>query len=263
MIRRIKLFLLNFLDIFIISKAVSWKDLFSYFFIFYIFHPKKLISIRIKNLAGRKIYVRRGSIIDRDVIKYVFCNQYHLPLEELPGQSIILDLGSNIGLTLAHFNQLYPGARLFGYEMDEENFKIGLQNTVGIPHCKLFNYAVWSKNMKVQYKGNECEDAYNIIDDNRNVSGKIKLKTTQAFNIDHIIAEHSLMRIDYLKMDIEGAEKNIFKEASPQWLKIVQQLNIEVHDAAFFREIIKILETNGFICKMDNEHKSLVRAIRR
>src|ERR1700704_3274168 len=111
MIRRIKLVLLNFLDIFKIGKAVRWEDLFSYYFTFYFHNPKKLTGISIKNLAGRKIYVRRGSIIDRDVIKYVFYNQYHLPSKKLPDQSIILDLGCNIGLTIVHFNKLYPDAR--------------------------------------------------------------------------------------------------------------------------------------------------------
>ena len=74
--------------------------------------------------------------------------------------------------------------------------------------------------------------------------------------------EHSLTRIDYLKMDIEGAEKNIFEETPCDWLDIVQQLNIEGHDRVSFDEIIKILQARGFICVEDREHKSLVRAFR-
>ena len=253
--------LLNFLDIFRISKSVLWKDLPSYYFTFYLYNPKKLIGIRIRNLAGTKIYVRRGSIIDRDVIKYVFCNQYHLPLQELPDKSIILDLGSNIGLTLIHFKKLYPGANVFGFEMDRENFEIALHNISGLQHCWLFNEAVWTKNGEVKYSETDFEDGFNIIND-ESIPAKKKLKVVQATTIDQIILEHSLTRIDYLKMDIEGAEKNIFTETSCDWLDIVQQLNIEGHDATFLGEIIKILQMRGFICLEDKAHKSLVRAYR-
>lgn len=261
MIRRIKLLLLNFLDFFRIIKAVEWRDLFSYYFTFYLFNPTKLTGIRIKNLDGENVFVRRGSIIDRDVIKYVFCNQYHLPLHKLADQSMILDLGSNIGLTLVHFKKLYPRAHVFGYEMDKDNFQIALRNISTLRDCQVFNNAVWSSPGEVQYRGVDCEDAFNIVN-RESITAKEKIKTAQAVTIDQIIAEHSLTRIDYLKMDIEGAERNIFGETSCDWLDIVQQLNIEGHDTVSFNEIIKVLQARGFSCIEDKEHKSLVRAFR-
>lgn len=264
MTRRIKLFLINILDFFKIIRIVKWKDLPAYFFTSYLYGPEKLIGISINNLNGEKVYVRRGNIIDRDVIKYVFYHQYHLPLQPIPDQGTIIDLGSNIGLTLVHYKSLYSAAKVLGYEMDKENFEIALKNTAKLTGCSVFNNAVWTGITQVRYAGNECADAYHILDNHSSSPiPENKLKTAQAVTLNSIILEHDLKRIDYLKMDIEGAEKEILKEPSFNWLDLVQELNIEMHDDIFFDEAIVILQTRGFTCQRDKLHPRLLRAIRR
>jgi hypothetical protein len=61
-------------------------------------------------------------------------------------------------------------------------------------------------------------------------------------------------------MDLEGSERYVFLETSCEWLGIVQQFGIEIHDRDFCDEIIKVLEARGFTCRKDSAHSCLVRA---
>ncbi len=263
MARKLKLFILNLLDVSHIFKIVSFRDFLSFYFTFYLQDHQKLIRIGIRPLNNKCVSVRRGSIIDRDVIKYVFYDQYHLPLLPLQREAVILDLGSNIGLTLLHFKLIYPQSTVMGYEMDKNNFEVALSNTLGLEGCSLYNLAVWKENITVQYNADTYEDAFSIIAaSDKNHRGKTSIKVAQAVTINSIIEQQKLTKIDYLKMDVEGAEKNIFLETSCEWLTIVQQLNIEIHDHNFCDAIIKVLEARGFTCRKERVHGCLVKAAR-
>jgi FkbM family methyltransferase len=263
MARKLKLFILNLLDIFHIFKIVPFRDFYSFFSTFYLQDSQKLIRIGIRPLNNKRVCIRRGSIIDRDVIKYVFYNQYHMPLSPLRPEAFILDLGSNIGLTLLHFKETYPHSNVMGYEMDKSNFEVALSNTRGLEGCSLYNLAVWKESAIVKYDADDYEDAFSVIaaSDNSQL-GKTSIKAAEAVTIDSIIEHHKLTKIDYLKMDIEGAEKDILLETPCEWLSIVQQLNIEIHDHNFCNEITKFLEDRGFRCRKDRVHSCLVRATR-
>jgi FkbM family methyltransferase len=51
----------------------------------------------------------------------------------------------------------------------------------------------------------------------------------RGLTIAQLIDEHSIARIDLLKVDIEGAEKEVF-ESSASWIECVQAIVIELHD---------------------------------
>ncbi len=45
-----------------------------------------------------------------------------------------------------------------------------------------------------------------------------------------LIRENGIDRVGLLKIDIEGAEKDIFSAADLNWLKAVDRISVEVHD---------------------------------
>jgi tRNA1(Val) A37 N6-methylase TrmN6 len=50
---------------------------------------------------------------------------------------VFLDLGSNIGLTIAHMKQIYPTSKIVGYEMNKENYILAKENTNAVMMFKL------------------------------------------------------------------------------------------------------------------------------
>ena len=60
--------------------------------------------------------------------------------------------------------------------------------------------------------------------------------------------DFNIESVDYLKMDIEGAEAELMK-GDTSWLEHVRAINIEVHSPpADYDTIKEILERNGFDC---------------
>ena len=53
--------------------------------------------------------------------------------------------------------------------------------------------------------------------------------TVQGITIDKILKTNSLEKIDILKIDIEGAEREVFMDSS-SWIKKIDVLIIELHD---------------------------------
>jgi len=205
----------------------------------------------------------RNHFIDRRGLYEVFWHKYHLPPKDIKLQknATVLDLGSNIGLTIIHLKNLYPDIKIIGYEMDLDNYLLAKKNTAAYDNVSLYNKAIWVDNEMLSYNSNTAFDAYAV---DHTLEPTHAIKNVEGITISKLIKEHKLDRIDYLKMDIEGAEKDILKSKDLYWLNHVEALNIEFHfsDNKTIDEYIEILETHGFCAKKDSKHWSCILATR-
>ena len=73
----------------------------------------ELAEVRLRALGGRALLLRPGTD-DNWVVRAAFLSGFHLPPEELgdSGVTSVLDLGSSVGATTAHFAYRYPHARV-------------------------------------------------------------------------------------------------------------------------------------------------------
>ncbi len=218
------------------------------------------VSIRVKE-AGNHMLLCRPNTSDRGVLWDTFYQKYHLPPTNLNEDAIIVDLGSNVGYTMVHLAYLYPKARIYGVEMDLSNFLIAKQNIDAFKErCTIIHSAVWFENGEVSYEGNETND-FSIVN-KINFKDKNTKDLVPAKTLDTIFGEFGLTRVDYLKMDIEGAEKFVLENNPEKWIKIVRTMKIEIHKPANIDECMEILKKYGFQCKKDNHHTSCIVAIR-
>lgn len=224
---------------------------------------KKLI--RLKPKGWKHGITIRKNFVDKDVVFYVLQEQYHLPPTEpiLRSNPIILDLGSNIGLTVAHMKQLYPLAKIIGYEMNQENFLLAVTNTQEYPDVQKVNTAVWIEDATVSYANEANFDSYAIVSKaNRNKNSQ--LVTVPCLQLSSIFKNHNLDFVDYLKMDIEGAEVSILEASDLSWMQKVGAMNIEMHldNEADLDQFKLIIEQQGFKVWKDNKHWSSIFAVR-
>jgi hypothetical protein len=90
------------------------------------------------------------------VLASTFFDRYHRPPPDLGPLTTILDLGSNIGLTLADFACLHPRARMLGLELDEGNVRLCRVNIAPYSgRCEVIWGAVWNREGEVGYAGDE------------------------------------------------------------------------------------------------------------
>lgn len=210
--------------------------------------------IKRKN-SNTSIFLRKNSV-DLEVYDYVFKEQYHRPYLEIKSEApIILDLGCNIGLTVVDFKSVYPKSHIYAYEMDKENYLLALKNCLSLSDCNINNLAIWFESISIQYNKKVNVDAYAIT---LNESNSEALGSADTITLGQIIEQNELNRIDYVKMDIEGAEKEIFMN-NLDWLGIVREIKIEVHYGADVMDYIwKRLEGKGFMVIKDTKHWSTI-----
>ena len=209
-------------------------------------------AIRVRAIGGRALFCRPSQ--DVWTFKHTFLSRFHLPPVALREHATILDLGSNVGYTVAHLAHVFPTARVIGVEMDAANFDLARRNTAAFgDRVCLVHAAVWTHDGEVPYAGEE-DDAFTV-------NGATGTRRAPSVRIDTVLHTHGIDRVDYLKMDIEGAEAAVVAEPA-RWLDRVHSLKIEVHPPATIDSMRDVLERRGFSCSIDAAHPRCLVAVR-
>jgi FkbM family methyltransferase len=155
----------------------------------------------------------------------------------------IIDCGANIGLASVFFKNKFPDAKIISIEPEETNFVAALKNTEGYKDIEVIKSGIWNKNAILSVTdewnfgnwGFVCKET-----DTENAD------TVKAISINEILKRYERTEIDILKIDIEGAELELFSSNYEEWLPKTKIIMIELHDAyrkgcskAFFSAIIK------------------------
>lgn len=158
---------------------------------------------------------------DHRVFRDIFQRHEYLFNPPEPPETIV-DTGANIGLASIYFANRWPKAKIIAIEPDPENFEILRENVRHYRNIVPIQVAVWKENtmLNLSDPGGGSWAMQTKTDHNGHVAG-----VTMPF----IMGVHSLDRIDLLKMDIEGAEKEVF-EGHEEWIDRVGSIAIETHD---------------------------------
>jgi FkbM family methyltransferase len=203
------------------------------------FHPKKL--------KGRSVCIRRGTT-DIEILLDLLAFERYMPEEFDGSEETILDLGANIGVTTAHFAASFPKSKVIGVELEKENFDLAQKNTrFAKDRTRVLHGAVWSFSGVVPFSGVK-EDAYAV-----SPSGAFSSEV-QSFTVEELIRAHHLGAVDYVKMDIEGAEYQVFLEGDPTWLQKVKSMMIEIHSDEHLAPIMRVLTEFNFKVRRSNKH---------
>jgi FkbM family methyltransferase len=172
------------------------------------------------NILGSKImFSDAGALLHS--VEELFCDEtyaFHASKEN----PYIIDCGANIGLSVAYFKKQYPEARILAFEPDKEIFKLLTANvaSLGLSNVTLENKAVWNKTEDLTfYKEGALAGSLTI-----DFSSKNSRTIIPAIALLPYINEP----IDFLKIDIEGAENEVMEHIAPN-LSFVENLFIEYH----------------------------------
>jgi FkbM family methyltransferase len=206
------------------------------------------VSVRVKQLGGRAVLCRPGTT-DARVLWDTYGRGDQLPPNPLPGRCTVVDLGANVGYTAAHLAALYPQSRIVAVEMDRQNLDLARSNLLGSPaECRLVHAAVWSSDGEVSYGG---EEAWGFRVGELD-GGNGATRRAPARSLNSIFEEHGLDLVDYLKMDIEGAEAAVF-EGPMEWADRVRAMRVELHPPATWERCSATLTAHGFECSREND----------
>lgn len=140
--------------------------------------------------------------------------------------SVIVDAGANVGMASIYFANKYPGARIIAIEAEAANFSVLARNVRPYPQIMPMHAALWNR---------DGEIAVSRPDGKTGAFGEWGFITREgpgsmvrAITMRTLMQEAQISSIDLLKMDIEGAEKEVFENGD--WVDNIRCLVIELHD---------------------------------
>jgi FkbM family methyltransferase len=189
-----------------------------------------------------------------DTKKEIFDDkEYEFRSESISERPFIIDCGSNIGLSILYFKTEYPKSNVLGFEPVPETF------------------ALLRENMKCNgLQGVEIRQAALAGDEGQTplFGSGLGASISRSWGIQDAAEDHRIVRsvklskyidgeVDYLKLDIEGAEKIVIPEIRYK-LPLVKELYIEYHETggnSFLEEILAVL--NIYYQSVETEGKDL------
>jgi len=210
---------------------------------------------------GRKVHLREGTS-DRQTWADVFTGLYHVPPSDMPAPTSVLDLGSNVGLTAAHYQTMWPDARIVAVEMDEGNAAMIARNA---PSVTVLNAAVSAEGGWGAYNPDLPEEAFAFSwhGDTGRMVASYRLRQI----IHRYIGEQG---VDFVKMDVESEEWAIFDHdltSARPWAPLVRHLLVELHgpggSEALIEQAVSVLDALGFDARHHPPHPQAVYAERR
>jgi len=196
--------------------------------------------ISLKNLSFPILLRKKTS--DVKIFNQVFLNReydYKLTIEP----KFIIDCGANIGLASLFFKSKYPNATICAIEPETSNYKALVSNTNRHDSITTIQSGIWNKNVLLKVEDIWNFGKWGFVCSETDVEAE---NTTKAISISEIMKRFNREEIDILKMDIEGAELEVFSSNYEEWLPKTKVIMIELHDAyrkgcskAFFTALVK------------------------
>jgi|GEM_PF-2898415 len=141
----------------------------------------------------------------------------------------IIDAGAHIGCSSLYYALKFPGARILAVEAEASNFRQLRKNTENIPAIHPLHAAVFHRSGQVVVT-NPGDQPWGFQVGDPDQAALDSGSTIRAQTIDELIRLSGFPHIDILKLDIEGAEREIFAADTGSWLPLVRMIVVELHD---------------------------------
>lgn len=196
--------------------------------------------------SGEKFWARAGKY-DIVTLNEVFISKQYARPEtgiKISEGDIVFDVGASIGDFAVQASKL--AEKVYSFEPSKEAFSL-LKENIKLNGCKnvlAFNFGLGGENGVKTF----------FVDASRGVISRAKISKVSDF-----LRMKKISRIDFLKLDCEGAEFEILYSLKRKFLKSVRYIAMEYHEISerkkghTVRELAGYLRKNGFRVFMDKE----------
>lgn len=190
----------------------------------------KCLDYRVRITDGQNYYMQYKDEIINGI--YRFDAQRPDPL--------IIDGGSNMGMSILHFKHTYPQARIVGFEPDHSLFRLLSENMTNnkIDDVRLVNAGLAAEDGESGFTPDGQAGGH------LSSSGQVRVKMER-------LSKYLGEPVDFLKLNIEGAELDVLTEAATAGcLRNVRELVLEYHGWAKQKQklgdILNLLDDQGY-----------------
>ena len=161
---------------------------------------------------------------------------------------VVVDIGANYGV-FSLYSQMFNPSKVYAVEPLKATFKSMKKNLTEYG-VTCINKAVSSENGFEKFMITEV-NGNNFSEKNENgfhPSSVIGEEIVETITINQFISALDIERIDFIKVDCEGGELDLFRTIDKEYLQNnVGKIAIEYHSKEIHDEIMDILKSNNFI----------------
>ncbi len=180
-----------------------------------------LICFKPKSLL-KSVYIRPNSSDFAVLRQIIGKEELKFDLEKSP--NTIIDAGANIGLSSVFFANMWPSATILAIEPDEANYEMLELNTKHYPNITCIKCAMWYRRANLNISNPNADFfSYQVHESSDSESG------IQGYSVPEILDIMGCRHVDFLKLDIEGAEHHLFSNRH-EWLNQVGAVALELHE---------------------------------
>lgn len=219
-------------------------------FLLYI-HDLKRIGIDLK------LYLTSlGVLIDFIIKQYVY-GQEGVEIKVVEND-VVIDAGACWGDTALFFaHETGPGGKVYSFEFIPSNLEILKKNLDLNPHLKprieIIPHPLWS------------ESEINLYYNNFGPASRVSMQkfegsegSAKTFTIDKLVQTKKLEKVDFIKMDIEGAEPYCLEGARETIIRFKPKLAIAVyHNLSDFYTIVNYIDNLNLGYKFYLQHATI------
>jgi FkbM family methyltransferase len=178
--------------------------------------------------ASFPLHCRVGTS-DVEVFRQIFVEREYASIADLNKPRTLIDCGANVGFASAWFLSRYPTLQSIAVEPDSANAVLLRKNLAPFgARATVHERGIWSRTTGLNLVRGEFRDgrewAIQVRESQPNETPDLL-----AIDLASLIDEAGVVCVDILKVDIEGAEGEVFKGPIQDWLDRVRNLVIEVH----------------------------------
>jgi FkbM family methyltransferase len=191
---------------------------------------KNLVLLQVKGFGLKFPVSLRVPSSDIRVFEQIFIrNEYKFDVNRDP--EFIVDAGANIGLASVYFANQFPNARILAIEPEKENFEVLVKNVKPYPNVQPVLGALWGERAEVEVVDRGLGNWGFMIEtsSDRQTPSKSSHQKVEGMTVDMILDRYDVQKISILKLDIEGAELEVFRNSS-SWIDRIDSLIIELHE---------------------------------
>jgi FkbM family methyltransferase len=175
----------------------------------------------VSNVSGREGFV--DTLVEIWGLNGYTVDGFYLPA----GGDVVLDVGANVGLFSVWLARRAAGIRVWAFEPFRENYEALADNLSGWDHrVTPLNVALG----RAEGSGHMLVTGNRSLD-HRLATGQLAgVPVIRVISLADAVALTGADVVDFLKLDVEGAELDIFEGADAATLRRIRKMAIEYHD---------------------------------
>jgi FkbM family methyltransferase len=188
----------------------------------------KLMRVKV---GGSPIIIRASST-DLGIVLENLGGEFDEAIAYVPAlkHGLIIDAGGYLGTAAIAFAEAFPDAKIVTLEPSPENFALLERNVAAYPNIHALNMAVGDEagSLELRDRGTGFS-GLTVVKDPADNPASARIVTVELTTIPTILQEFGMDGADIIKIDIEGAERELLR-GNVDWLKQSSVVCIELHD---------------------------------